>query len=107
MPSGRSRQDILATTRRVMRRERALDLADAMNAARDKLVALAGKHVDTIVPAYTNGVQAQPLTYGHYLLAFAAAFDRHHQRLREAYARLNLIPMGSATLATANLPVNR
>ncbi len=107
MHSGRSRQDILATTRRVMLRERALDLADAMNAARDKLVALAGKHVDTIVPAYTNGVQAQPITYGHYLLAFAAAFDRHHQRLREAYARLNLSPMGSAALGTSSFPVNR
>ncbi len=107
MHSGRSRQDILATTRRVMLRERAIELADAMNVARDKLVALAGKHVDTIVPAYTNGVQAQPITFGHYLLAFAAALDRHYDRLREAYARLNLSPMGSAALGTSSFPVNR
>jgi argininosuccinate lyase len=107
MHSGRSRQDILSTTRRVMLRERAIELIEAMDVARDKLVGLAGKHVDTIVPAYTNGVQAQPITFGHYLLGFAAAFDRHAERLRQAYARLNLSPMGSAALGTSSFPVNR
>jgi argininosuccinate lyase len=107
MHSGRSRQDILSTTRRVMMRERALELVESMNAARDRMVALAAKHVDTIVPAYTNGVQAQPITYGHYLLGFAAAFDRHAERVRQSYARLNLSPMGSAALGTSSFPINR
>ncbi len=107
MHSGRSRQDILATTRRVMLRERVLDLAVSMDAGRDKLIALASKHVSTIVPAYTNGVQAQPTSYAHYLLAFAAAFERDGQRLRQAYARLNLSPLGSAALGTSSFLVNR
>ena len=104
--AGASTKKSLTGTRRVLR-ERALDLLEAMDLARDKLVATAAKHVDTIVPAYTNGVQAQPTTYAHYLLGFAAAFDRHAARFREAYARLNLSPMGSAALGTSSFPVNR
>jgi argininosuccinate lyase len=107
MHSGRSRQDILAATRRVMLRERALDLMQSMNAAREKMLALAAQHVDTIVPGYTNGVQAQPTTYAHYLLGFAEAYDRHAQRLREAYARLNQNPLGAAVYGTSSFPVNR
>jgi argininosuccinate lyase len=107
MHSGRSRQDILSTTRRVMMRERALELMQAMAMSRDRIVSLASQHVDTIIPAYTNGVQAQPTTYAHYLLAFASAYDRHAERLRQAYARLNLSPLGSAALGTSSFPVNR
>lgn len=107
MHSGRSRQDILATNRRVMQRDRFLDLFAAMDVTRGKLIELAAKHQTTIVPAYTNGVQAQPTTYGHYLLAFASAFDRDAERLRQAWARLNLSPMGSAALGTSSFPIDR
>jgi argininosuccinate lyase len=105
--SGRSRQDILATTRRAMLRDRTLELIDALDAMRDRLHGFAAQHVATIVPAYTNGVQAQPTTYAHYLGGFAAAFERDAQRLREAYARLNLSPLGTAVLGTSSFPVDR
>ncbi len=59
------------------------------------------------MPAYTNGVQAQPTTYAHYLLGFAAAYGRDAERLRQAYARLNLSPMGAAALGTSSFPVDR
>ena len=107
MHSGRSRQDILATNRRVMLRERALDLAQAMTIARERLLEMAAKHAGTIVPGYTNGVQAQPNTFGHYLLGFAGAYDRHFERLRQAYARLNLNPLGAAVYGTSSFPVSR
>ncbi len=107
MHSGRSRQDILATTRRVMQRDRLLALLDAMDAARTRLIGLAAANQATIVPAYTNGVQAQPTSYAHYLLGFAAAYARDAERLRQAYARLNLSPMGSAALGTSSFPVDR
>ncbi|MDY7546262.1 argininosuccinate lyase [Glaciimonas sp. Cout2] len=107
MHSGRSRQDILSTTRRLMQRERALKLMDAMNKSKAEFLALAAKHLDTIVPAYTNGVQAQPTTYAHYLLAFASAFGRDSTRLQEAYARLNQSPLGGAALGTSSFPVDR
>ena len=105
--SGRSRQDILATNRRLMQRERVLDLMAAMNQSKAQILTLAAQHVDTIVPAYTNGVQAQPTTFAHYLLAFAEAFGRDSARLQEAYARLNLSPLGAAALGTSSFPVDR
>ena len=107
MHSGRSRQDILPVTRRIMVRQRSLDLLDALNTARGTLLAMAEKHAATIVPGYTNGVQAQPTTFGHYLLGFEGAFDRDAERLRQAYARLNLNPLGVAVYGTSSFPVNR
>jgi argininosuccinate lyase len=107
MHSGRSRQDILATTRRVMLRDRLLDLNEALNQANASIVGLAEKYADAIVPAYTNGVQAQPTTYGHYLLAFSSVLERDAARLREAYARVNVSPMGAAALGTSSFPVDR
>jgi argininosuccinate lyase len=90
-----------------MVRQRSLDLLDALNTARATLLAMAEKHAATIVPGYTNGVQAQPTTFGHYLLGFEGAFDRDAERLRQAYARLNLNPLGVAVYGTSSFPVNR
>ena len=105
--SGRSRQDILSTNRRLMQRERTLHLMAAMNQSKAQVLALAEKNLDTIVPAYTNGVQAQPTTFAHYLLAFSSAFGRDGTRLQEAYARLNLSPLGAGALGTSSFPVDR
>jgi argininosuccinate lyase len=105
--SGRSRQDMLATYRLAKLRSDVLAYSEAMNATRKRLLDLADKNVDTLIPAYTNGVQAMPITYAHYLLAFEAAFDRDGQRIRELYQRLNLSPMGTAVLANSAYPLNR
>src|SRR5450830_372257 len=107
MHSGRSRQDILSTNRRLMQRERTLDLMDAMNKSKAEVLELAEKNLDTIVPAYTNGVQAQPTTFAHYLLAFSSAFGRDSTRLQEAYVRLNLSPLGAGALGTSSFPIDR
>jgi argininosuccinate lyase len=79
----------------------------AVIAARESIATLAEKHVDTIIPAYTHGVQAQPTTFAHYLHALGAALARETQRLREAYQRINLNPLGAAALATSSFPINR
>lgn len=105
--TGRSRQDIHSTLNAAQLRLEVLDYADALDAVRKRLIDLAGKHVDTYVPAYTNGVQAMPISYAHYLLAFADSFERDATRIREAYARLNLSPMGTAVLANSSWSVNR
>ncbi|WP_263263894.1 argininosuccinate lyase [Pseudomonas sp. RIT-PI-S] len=105
--SGRSRQDMLATYRLAALRSQVLAYAHGLNLLRQRILELAAKNVDTLVPAYTNGVQAMPITYAHYLLAFEAAFDRDGQRLRELYARLNQSPMGTAVLANSAYPLNR
>lgn len=105
--AGRSSQDMHSTYRQAMLRDEVLKVADSMDRVRDSLLKLAARNVDTMVPGYTNGVAAQPTSYAHYLLAYAAGFDRDAQRLREAYARLNRSPMGTAVYNTSSWPLNR
>lgn len=105
--SGRSRQDIYATYRLASLRGQVLAYSDALNATRQRLLTLAAANVDTLVPAYTNGVQAMPISYAHYLLAYADSFARDAQRIAQLYQRLNLSPMGTAVLANSAYPLNR
>ncbi len=105
--SGRSRQDIGSTTRRLFLRADVLDTLASLNVARATLLQMAAAHPDAILPAYTWGVQAQPISFGHYILAYAEALDRDGERLRQAWARLNRSPLGSAALGTSSFPVNR
>jgi argininosuccinate lyase len=105
--AGRSSQDMHATYRAAILREDVLRLADALNKTTGTLVKLAEKHAATAVPNYTNGVAAQPNSYGHYLLGHAAGLDRDAQRLREAYARIDRSPMGTTVLNGTSWPLNR
>jgi argininosuccinate lyase len=105
--SGRSRQDIGATIQRLAMRDDLLAAFDRLNAVRAALLGLAQKYPNAIIPAYTWGVQAQPITLGHYLTGYMSAFDRDAERLREAYARINLSPLGAAALGTSSFPVDR
>lgn len=105
--TGRSRQDIGSTYRRMALRESLLDTYEALLGARVELLGVATQHVDTIIPAYTHGVQAQPTTLAHYLLAFSAAFERDTERLQHAYSRLNRSPLGAAALGTSGFAINR
>jgi argininosuccinate lyase len=105
--SGRSRQDIGATIQRLAMRDDLLDAFDRLNAVRVALLGLAQKYPNAIIPAYTWGVQAQPITLGHYLTAYLSAFARDAERVREAYPRINLSPLGAAALGTSSFPVDR
>lgn len=105
--TGRSRQDIAATIARMSLRAGLLDEFEALAAARGKLLALASEHTRTIIPAYTHGVQAQPTTFAHYLLALESALDRQSERLQQAYSRINQSPLGAAALATSGFPIDR
>ncbi len=105
--TGRSRQDIAATIARMNLRDGLLKECEALVTAREKLLALAGRHTETIIPAYTHGVQAQPTTFAHYLLALGAALSRQTERLQQAYQRVNRNPLGAAALATSSFPLDR
>jgi len=105
--AGRSSQDMHATYRSAILRDKLLDLADQINATSTTLVELAAKHSATIVPNYTNGVAAQPNSYGHYLLGQAAGLARDAQRIREAYARIDRSPMGTTVLNGTSWPLDR
>ena len=105
--AGRSSQDMHATYRAAILRDDMLNLAEQLNKTAGSLVQLAAKHRDTAVPNYTNGVAAQPNSYGHYLLGHAAGLDRDAQRIREAYARVDRSAMGTTVLNGTSWPLNR
>ena len=105
--AGRSSQDMHATYRAAIMRDRLLTLAGELNRATRTMVELAAAHRDTIVPNYTNGVAAQPNSYGHYLLGLVAGLDRDAQRIRETYARVDRSPMGTTVLNGTSWPLDR
>lgn len=105
--TGRSRQDLASTIARMNLRDGLLHTIGALIADREKLLKRAEEHIDTIIPAYTHGVQAQPTTFAHYLLAFESALARATERLQEAYKRVNQCPLGTAALATSSFPLDR
>ncbi len=105
--SGRSRQDMLATSHRLFLRDQFLDTFDSLARLRAAMLALAEGHRGDLIPAYTHNVQAQPTTFGHYLSAFAAALARAAARMRETWVRVNLSPLGAGALGTSSFPIDR
>ncbi|KAF1049986.1 MAG: Argininosuccinate lyase [Xylophilus sp.] len=105
--AGRSSQDMHATFRAAILRDDLLALADQLDKTTATLVALAERHAGTIVPNYTNGVAAQPNSYGHYLLGHAAGLARDADRIREAYVRTDRSPMGTTVLNGTSWPLDR
>lgn len=105
--AGRSSQDMHATYRAAILREKLLELGEQLTATSRTLVDLAANHIETIVPNYTNGVAAQPNSYAHYLLGHAAGLERDGQRIREAYARIDRSAMGTTVLNGTSWPLNR
>lgn len=105
--AGRSSQDMLTTVSIMRQREDVLQLAAALNLLHQSLLELAEQQRQTVLPNYTNGVAAQPNSYAHYLLAYADAYERDLQRLRQYYARLNRSPMGATVLNGTGWPLDR
>ncbi len=105
--AGRSSQDMHATFRSAILRDDLLALAQRLQKTSTTLVDLAEKNAATIVPNYTNGVAAQPNSYGHYLLGHAAGLRRDAQRIREAYVRIDRSSMGTTVLNGTSWPLNR
>lgn len=105
--AGRSSQDMLMTARIAIIRDETLRLAKQLHKTMAAMTRVAGEHTDTVVPNYTNGVAAQPNSYGHYLLGHFAGLERDAQRLREFYVRLDRSPMGTTVLNGTSWPLNR
>lgn len=104
---GRSSQDMHTTATLAIIREETLLLADQLRATTLRMLRTAEEHAETLVPSYTNGVAAQPNSYGHYLLGHIAGLLRDAERLRQFYARLDRCPMGSTVLNGSSWPLNR
>ncbi|MBQ6776153.1 MAG: argininosuccinate lyase [Synergistaceae bacterium] len=105
--TARSRNDQVATTTRLYLRERLKVLAGELKELLKILVDNAQRHVSVIIPGYTHMQQAQPVSMGHYWLAWFEAFYRDHERLEFALKSLNECPLGAGALAGSTLPVDR
>ncbi len=105
--TARSRNDQVATDFRLWVRD-AIDRADGL--ARDLqgvLLDLAEAHAGTVMPGFTHLQAAQPVTFGHHLLAYVEMLGRDRSRLADARRRLNESPLGAAALAGTSFPIDR
>ena len=105
--TGRSRNDLNATTWRMALREKLLDLLAALAALRGTVLRLAARHAGVVMPGYTHAQHAQPITFGYWLLAAADALARDHERLAGALAHADRCPLGAGALTTSGFPLDR
>ncbi|CVK32395.1 argininosuccinate lyase [Methanoculleus bourgensis] len=104
---GRSRNDEVATCIRIRLKQEIIALVRSLADLRATLLDVAGGHTETVMPGFTHLQHAQPTTLAHYLLAYEQAFSRDAARLREAYVRVDVSPLGSAAFASTGFPLDR
>jgi len=105
--TGRSRNDQVATDMRLYVRSAIDDLATRITALRRALLDLAEAHAATVMPGFTNLQVAQPVTFGHHLMAYDAMLSRDAERFGDCRARVNRLPLGGAALAGTSFPIER
>jgi argininosuccinate lyase len=105
--TGRSRNDQVATDLRLYVRDSIDALLPVIDGLADGLLQLAGQEADTVMPGFTHLQIAQPVSFGHHLLAWREQLQRDRARLLDARARANVLPLGSAALAGTVYPIDR
>ncbi len=105
--TARSRNDQVATDLRLWLRDAIDEIADLMRGVQRALVDQAEKHAATVMPGFTHLQVAQPVTFGHHLLAYFEMFERDRSRLADCRRRVNRLPLGAAALAGTSFPIDR
>jgi argininosuccinate lyase len=105
--TGRSRNDQVATDIRLYVRSSIDTILGLLRDLRLALVDLAEQNADTIMPGFTHLQVAQPITFGHHMLAYVEMFGRDAERLADARKRVNRLPLGAAALAGTTFPIDR
>ena len=105
--TARSRNDQVATDLRLWLREAIDGITSLLADLRRAFADLALQHADTIMPGFTHLQVAQPVTFGHHLLAYEAMLARDAERLADCRRRVNRLPLGSAALAGTSYPIDR
>ena len=105
--TGRSRNDQVATDIRLWLRAAIDDIDKLIALLQMQLVDLAGQHTDTIMPGFTHLQVAQPVSFGHHLLAYYEMLKRDRARLADCRRRVNQLPLGAAALAGTSYPIDR
>jgi len=105
--TGRSRNDQVATDIRLYLRDGIDRLCEALRAVQKGILSLAEQEVDTIMPGFTHLQTAQPVSFGHHLLAWFEMLQRDFERLQDCRKRVNIMPLGAAALAGTSFPIDR
>ena len=105
--TGRSRNDQVALDMRMWLRDEMVELEVEISSLQRSLVELGMKNDKVILPGYTHLQRAQPVYFAHHLLAYVEMFARDHERLLDAFSRVNVCPLGSGALAGSTLPLDR
>ena len=105
--TGRSRNDQVATDVRLFLRAAIDHVLTLIKSLQRALLDLADEHAETVMPGYTHLQVAQPVSFGHHLMAYFEMLARDAQRLAECRKRVNKLPLGAAALAGTSFPIDR
>ena len=105
--TGRSRNDQCVLDTRMYARQSCVETRALLAELIETLLDIAQQHLHTIMPGYTHLQKAQPVTLGHYMMAYVQMFLRDRQRFQYAYDAANVMPLGSGALAATTYPLNR
>lgn len=105
--TGRSRNDQVATDIRLYLRDEIDAICAELSRLQEGLVNLAEQEADTIMPGFTHLQTAQPVTFGHHLLAWSEMLERDYARFTDCRSRVNQSPLGAAALAGTTYPIDR
>lgn len=105
--TGRSRNDQVALDIRIYLKEEIVYIIQILIDLEKTLLDQADKHMDTIMPGYTHLQKAQPVTFAHHCMAYWEMFYRDIQRLKDAYKRTDMMPLGAGALAGTTFPLDR
>ena len=105
--TGRSRNDQVATDIRLYMRHEIHQISAQLTRLQHAILNLAEQHFDTIMPGFTHLQVAQPITFGHHLMAWFEMLSRDAERLADCLKRVNVLPLGAAALAGTSYPIDR
>jgi len=105
--TGRSRNDQVSTDIRLYLRDASDQLVILIKKLQESTIALAEKHITTIMPGLTHLQVAQPISFAHHLLAYFEMLERDKARFIDSRKRINTLPLGAAALAGTSFPINR
>ena len=105
--TGRSRNDQVATDMRLYLRDEIDEIAVQLKRLQTTLIDLAEREADTILPGFTHLQVAQPVSFGHHMLAWFENLERDARRLIDCRKRVNVMPLGAAALAGTTYPIDR
>ena len=105
--TGRSRNDQVATDIRLYLRSEVTQITHQLTRLQNAILDLAEQHADTIMPGFTHLQVAQPITFGHHLMAWFEMLVRDRERLQDCVKRINIMPLGAAALAGTSYPIDR